>query len=252
MSNLALVYKFHTDPPPRPSPQKGVIENPSGGSPKRGGGGRGWWGGEVRVEFGKRASPLYREKKAPFGWKRLCADFRANRLILANRFRLPELNPFQPVSHERVFTLIGRQPGSANIGFWSILAISSCELRASIARTPFCAILRCPPTLFGETCFGRLKIANRRFEAIHENRLHVMKIVGRHLVWVWIGGVLKGHFPECENNFSEAEICRKPPESVPNQPRKGPDRPWKGSNQARKGPIFPEGFLPDFLWKFGA
>ena len=45
------------------------------------------------------------------------------------------------VSHKRVFTLIRWQPGSANTGFCSTWAVSSCEFRASIARTPFCAIL---------------------------------------------------------------------------------------------------------------
>ena len=44
------------------------------------------------------------------------------------------------------------------------------------------------------------------------------------------------------------EVQRNRSRSVP----KGPDSPWKGSNQARKGPIFTEGFLPDFLRKFGA
>ena len=65
VKGVCALPKFHTDP--RPSPQKGVIENPSGGLLRGGGGGRGWWGGGgVRVEFGKRATPLYREKKAPF------------------------------------------------------------------------------------------------------------------------------------------------------------------------------------------
>ena len=32
------------------------------------------------------------------------------------------------------------------------------------------------PLFFCESCFGGLKIANRRFEAIHANRSHVMKI----------------------------------------------------------------------------
>ena len=40
--------------------------------------------------------------------------------------------------------------------------------------------------------------------------------------------------------------------SVPSTLKRPPDRPEKGSNQARKGPIFPKGFLPNFLWKFGA
>ena len=53
---------------------------------------------------------------------RIDLQIRTNRLILANRFRVPELNPF-------------------------------CESR-----------------------FGVLRIANRRFEAIHANRLHVMNI----------------------------------------------------------------------------
>ena len=45
------------------------------------------------------------------------------------------------MSHKRVFTLIRWQPGSANTGFCSIWAFHSCEFRASIARTAFCAIL---------------------------------------------------------------------------------------------------------------
>ena len=49
-------------------------------------------------------------------------------------------------SHKRVFTLIGWQPGSANTGFSSILAISSCAFSGSLARTPFCAIPWCSPT----------------------------------------------------------------------------------------------------------
>ena len=50
------------------------------------------------------------------------------------------------VSHKRVFTLIGWQPGSANTGFYSILAISSCGFSGSIVQTPFRAIPWCSPT----------------------------------------------------------------------------------------------------------
>ena len=48
------------------SPEKGLLKIPVGGLLKEGGGGAGGGGGWVRVEFGKRARPLYREKKAPF------------------------------------------------------------------------------------------------------------------------------------------------------------------------------------------
>ena len=50
------------NPPPSPSPQGGLLRIPVGGLPKerRGGG--------VCVEFGERARPLYREKKAPLGF----------------------------------------------------------------------------------------------------------------------------------------------------------------------------------------
>ena len=54
---------------------------------------------------------------------RIDSQIRANRLILANRFGVPELTP-----------------------------------------------------IFCESCFGGLKIANRRFEAIRANRSHLMKI----------------------------------------------------------------------------
>ena len=55
--------------------------------------------------------------------ERIDSQIRENRLILANRFRVPELNPFFPIRASR-----------------------------------------------------ELKIANRRFEAIRTNRLHIMKI----------------------------------------------------------------------------
>ena len=51
------------------------------------------------------------------------------------------------VSHKRVFTLARWQPGSANTGFFAAFEpFHSCEFRASIARTPFCAILWRSPT----------------------------------------------------------------------------------------------------------
>ena len=53
-----------TPPPLGPSPQGRFTENPSRGSPKKGGEGPGGAGG-LYVEFGERARPLYREKKAP-------------------------------------------------------------------------------------------------------------------------------------------------------------------------------------------
>ena len=62
--------KFHTHPPPGPSPQKGVTENPSRGSPKRGGRGRGWGGGGSVWNLGSARGP-FTAKKAPFRWKRL-------------------------------------------------------------------------------------------------------------------------------------------------------------------------------------
>ena len=64
--------KFHTDttpPPPPPSPSPSLLENPLLGfsvNPPRSLQWGGPGGGEVRVEFGERARPLYREKKAPF------------------------------------------------------------------------------------------------------------------------------------------------------------------------------------------
>ena len=45
-----------------------------------------------------------------------------------------------------------------------------------------------------------------------------LKIVGRHLEGVWIGGVWNGHFPESEKYFSEAEFYRKIPE-IPQKER---------------------------------
>ena len=57
--------KFHTDHPPSlPAPPHGGAGGVLLKIPKRGGRGRG--GGMVSVEFGERARPLYREKKAPF------------------------------------------------------------------------------------------------------------------------------------------------------------------------------------------
>ena len=74
------------------------------------------------------------------------------------------------VSHKRVFTLIRWQPGSANTGFCSIWAISSCEFRASIARTPFCAILWRSP--------------NYRHHYRHQMQLMSMHVLIRRLIIV--------------------------------------------------------------------
>ena len=52
---------------PGPLPTRGgLLKIPVGGLPKEGGGGGRGRGGGVCGEFGERARPLYREKKAPF------------------------------------------------------------------------------------------------------------------------------------------------------------------------------------------
>ena len=116
------------------------------------------------------------------------SQIRANRLILANRFRVPELQRAENgaldpwsldlrLGRPRFLPQITPKPFKIRVwGLWTEnRGAPKTQIQRPRIQRPILGPLRTEPC-FCESRFEGLKIANRRFEAIRANRSIIMKI----------------------------------------------------------------------------
>ena len=115
---------------------------------------------------------------------RIDSQIRANRLILANRFRVPKIQRRRDDNKNRIFAFEGggcpwgqRGKSSKNACFRGKRHDNNILKVQILLSRNFVVIAQAPNNepLFCESRFGGLKIVNRRFEALRVNRSHVIK-----------------------------------------------------------------------------
>ena len=147
------------DPSPPPPPPSsggrggGLLENPKGGGggfQERGGGEgqgtrcvRGIWGGRGgRGPIYRENEPLFRRKRLTEDWDPDCLAQGLNSRISAKSIGEGASSQPAPKYHTKGCSRsFADSPGARTLVFAAFEPFHSCEFRASIARTPFRAIL---------------------------------------------------------------------------------------------------------------